>query len=80
MLYYDCKDSGLLVLGIENPAVVVFIFLKNNGLCGRLTDSNYFYTNQSIPSTRGGDNGQSTHMASQILTFVCPPVILFLKN
>ena len=28
----------------------------------------------------GGNNGQSTDMTSQILPFVCPPVILFLKN
>ena len=46
MLHYGCKDSGLVV-------VVVFIFLKHNGLCGRLEDSNYFYTEESILFTKG---------------------------
>ena len=32
------------MLEIENAMVLVLIFLNNNGLCGRLTDSNYFYT------------------------------------
>ena len=27
--------------------VVVVIFLKDNGLCGRLVDSNYFYKEES---------------------------------
>ena len=31
--------------------VVVFIFLKHNGLFGRLADSNYFYTEESILCT-----------------------------
>ena len=34
--------------------VVVFIFLKHDGLCvgdRRLEDSNYFYTEESIPDT-----------------------------
>ena len=29
--------------------VIVFIFLKHSGLFGRLADSNYFYTEESIP-------------------------------
>ena len=33
------------MLEIKNAVgVVVLIFLKHNGLCGRLADSNYFYT------------------------------------
>ena len=40
------------MLEIKNDvAVVVFIFLKHNGLCERLTDSKYFYTEESIPWT-----------------------------
>ena len=31
--------------------VLVFIFLKYNGFLGRLADSNYFYTEESIPCT-----------------------------
>ena len=31
--------------------MIVLIFLKHNSLCGRLVDSNYFYTEQSIPWT-----------------------------
>ena len=50
MLYYSCNDSRLLMLEIKKAVVVVvLIFLKYNGLCGRLTDSNYFYTEESIP-------------------------------
>ena len=33
-----------------------------------------------IKASGGGNNGQSTDMTGQILPFVCPPVILFLKN
>ena len=37
------------MLEIKNVlVVVVFIFLKHNGLCERLADSNYFYTEESI--------------------------------
>ena len=37
------------VLEIKNAVVVVFIvFLKHNGLCGRLSDWNYFYTEEWI--------------------------------
>ena len=33
MLYYGCKDSGLAtVLEIKRAMVMVFIFLKHNGL------------------------------------------------
>ena len=32
--------------------VVVIIFLKHNGLCGKLADSNYFYTEESLSSMR----------------------------
>ena len=40
------------VLEIKNAVVVfVFIFLKHNGLSGRLADSNYFHTEESIPCT-----------------------------
>ena len=40
------------MLEIENAVVVVvFIFLKHIGLCGRLADSNYFYTEASIACT-----------------------------
>ena len=31
--------------------MVVFAFVKHNGLCGRVTDSNYFYTEESIMCT-----------------------------
>ena len=31
--------------------MAVFIFLKHNGLCGSLTDSNYFYAEEPIPCT-----------------------------
>ena len=38
------------MLEIKTAAVVVaFIFLTYTGLCGRLADSNYFYTEESIP-------------------------------
>ena len=38
------------MLEIKTAAVVVaFIFLTCTGLCGRLADSNYFYTEESIP-------------------------------
>ena len=37
------------MLEIKNAVVVVvFISLKHNGLCRRLADSNYFYTEKSI--------------------------------
>ena len=43
MLYYDCQDSGTIVFEIENSViVVVLIFLKHRGLCGKLADSNFF--------------------------------------
>ena len=38
MLYYDCKDTGL-VLEIKNNAVMDVIFLKHNGLCGQAKSS-----------------------------------------
>ena len=39
---------GTTVLEIKNSMiVVVLIFLKHNDLCGRLVDSNYFYTVES---------------------------------
>ena len=42
---------GTTVLETKNTdAVVVFIFLKHNGL-GRVADLNYFYSEKSIPST-----------------------------
>ena len=45
------KDSGLLYV-IKNAAVVVvFMFLKHNGLFGRLADSNHFYTEESFACT-----------------------------
>ena len=31
--------------------LVVLVFIKYNSLCGRLADSNYFYTEESIPCT-----------------------------
>ena len=38
------------MLEIENAVVVVApIFIKYNGLCGGLADSNYFYTEEPIP-------------------------------
>ena len=46
MLYYGCKDLGLLCWKLKTLVVVVLIFFKNNGLCGRLADSNYFYTEE----------------------------------
>ena len=40
------------MLEIKNAVIMaVFIFLKLNGLCGRLADSKYFYTEKSIPCT-----------------------------
>ena len=39
------------MLEIKNAAVVVLIFLKRNGLCGRLANQNYFYTEESILCT-----------------------------
>ena len=37
------------MLGMKNAVVVVvFIFLKHNGLCERLADLNYFYTEELI--------------------------------
>ena len=37
------------MLEIKNAVVVVVsVFLKHSGLCGRLADSNYFYTEESI--------------------------------
>ena len=36
------------MLEIKNVVVVVFILLKRNGLSGRLADSNYFSTKESI--------------------------------
>ena len=40
------------MIEIKNAVVeVVFIFVKHNGLCGRLADSNYFYSEESIPCT-----------------------------
>ena len=42
---------GTTVLETKNTdAVVVFIFLKHNGL-GRVADLNYFYSEKSIPCT-----------------------------
>ena len=39
-------------LQIKNPVVVVVvIFLKHHGLFGRSADSNYFYTQESVPCT-----------------------------
>ena len=37
------------MLEFKNAVVVVLIFLKHNGLCGRLPDSNCFYTEELIP-------------------------------
>ena len=39
------------MLEIKNVVVVVFILLKRNGLSGRLADSNYFSTKESILCT-----------------------------
>ena len=40
------------MLEIKNAVVVVVrIFIKYNGLCGILADSNYFYTEEPIPGT-----------------------------
>ena len=51
------------MLESKNAAVVVaFIFLTHNGLCGRLADSNYFYTEESIPCT---------NFLVQVKPFVC---------
>ena len=51
MLYYGCQDSGLIMLEVKNAVVMLFIFLKHNGLRRRLADSNYFYTEYSILCT-----------------------------
>ena len=46
------QGFGTTVLETKNTdVVVVFIFLKHSGLCGRLADSNYFYAEESIPCT-----------------------------
>ena len=34
---------------IKNTVVVISISLKHNDLCGKLVNSNYFYTKESIP-------------------------------
>ena len=56
----DCGLNAVLwlqgfrttMLEIKNAVlVVVFIFFKHNGLYGRLADSNYFYTKESILCT-----------------------------
>ena len=40
------------MLEIKNAVVVVVrIFMKYNGLCGVLADSNYFYIEEPIPCT-----------------------------
>ena len=39
------------MLEIINVVVVVLIFFKHNGLCERLADSDYFYTEKSITCT-----------------------------
>ena len=39
------------MLAIGNAVVMIFIFLRHNGLSGRSKDSNYFYTEKSIPCT-----------------------------
>ena len=52
MLCYGCKDSELLCSKLKiTDAVVIFIFLEYNDLCGRMADSNYFYTEESIQCT-----------------------------
>ena len=51
------------MLEIKNTVlVVVFIFLKHNSLCGRLVDSDYFYTEESI---------QCTNFCVHITLFAC---------
>ena len=42
---------GTTVLEIKNAVIVVMAFLKRNGLRGKSGDSNYFYTEESIPRT-----------------------------
>ena len=43
---------GDYCVGNQNAVVeVVFTFLKHNGLCGRLADSNYFYREDSTLCT-----------------------------
>ena len=50
MLCYGFKDSEVLCWRLKiTDVVVVFIFLERNGLCGRMADSNYFYTEEPIP-------------------------------
>ena len=42
------------VLEIKNAVIVVMFYssyLNHNGLCGRLANSNYFYSEESIPYT-----------------------------
>ena len=39
MLYYGCKDSGLLCWKFNAMVVAVLIFLKHNGLCGQAISS-----------------------------------------
>ena len=40
---------GTTVLEIKNSVIVVIAFLKRYGLRGKSGDSNYFYTEESIP-------------------------------
>ena len=51
------------MLEIKNTVVVVvFIFLKHNGLCGKLADSNNHYTKELIPCS---------NFCVQVTMFVC---------
>ena len=53
----------MTVLEIRNAVVmIVFIFVKHNGLCGRFADSNYFYSEESI---------LWTNFCVHIMLFVC---------
>ena len=50
------------MLEIESAVVVIVFFLKHTCFCGRLVDSNYFYTEESIPCT---------YFCVRVMPFVC---------
>ena len=44
MVYHGCKESRLMCWKLKHCDICCSYFLKHNGLCWRLADSNYFYT------------------------------------
>ena len=44
MVYHGCKNSRIMCWKLKHCDIRCSYFLKHNGLCWRLADSNYFYT------------------------------------